>query len=161
MIDNDGRDDEGCIGDLSVLEMVGASVAGVAVWGFHRDTAELRRIGLPVWSLGTNPFGPRGGRAWPDGRLEWAKLDVVTVTRDDIVVADDDGVVVVEAARFDEVLRVAEEIAAQEGGQADAMRAGRSLRDQLRFADYLERRGADPSYDFRRHLADVGGAIEA
>lgn len=161
VIDNGGRDDEGCIGDLSVLEMVGAGMAGVVVWGFHRDTAELRRIGLPVWSLGSNPFGPRGGRAWPDGRLERAELGGVTITRDDIVVADDDGVVVVEAVRFEEVLRVADEIATREGRQAEAMRAGRSLRDQLRFAAYLERRATNPGYDFRSHLAEVGGAIEA
>ncbi len=160
VVDNDGRDDEGCLGDLAALEIQSAALAGVVMWGRHRDTAELRRIGLPVWSLGRNPVGPRGTRPWPDGRLDRAALGDITVTRDDVIVADDDGVVVVASDRLDEVLAAAGEIAAREGRQADDVRSGRSLRDQFMFADYLERRRADPAYDFRTHLAKVGGAIE-
>jgi hypothetical protein len=48
----------------------------------------------------------------------------------------------------------------RERAQADAMTEGRTLRDQLRFDEYLERRAIDPEYDFRRHLAEVRGAIE-
>ena len=59
VIDNDGRLDEGCIGDLVALECAAAGIAAVVVWGLHRDTAELRRIGLPVFSLGTLSAGPR------------------------------------------------------------------------------------------------------
>jgi len=40
------------------------------------------------------------------------------------------------------------------------MRAGKSLREQLRFDEYLARRVTDPSYTFRKHLQVVGGAIE-
>jgi len=40
------------------------------------------------------------------------------------------------------------------------MAAGTSLRGQLRFDDYLSRRRGDPTYDFRQHLRDTGGAIE-
>ena len=160
VVDNDGLIDEGCLGDLAALEIQSAGLAGVVIWGCHRDGAELRRIGLPVWSLGSLPFGPRGLRPNPAGRLESATVGGVTVTRGDVVVADDDGVVFVEAARFDEVLATAATIAAVESDQAATMRAGRSLREQLRFAEYLERRRADPGYDFRRHLAMVGGAIE-
>src|SRR5262245_56724427 len=47
VIDNGGRVDEGCIGDLTALEVRGAGVRGIVLWGFHRDSAELRRIPLP------------------------------------------------------------------------------------------------------------------
>src|SRR3954468_7498302 len=36
VIDNAGRLDEGCIGDLTVLEAQAAGLLGMTVWGTHR-----------------------------------------------------------------------------------------------------------------------------
>src|SRR5580692_4209144 len=60
VVDNGGRDDEACVGDLVVLEAQAAGVGGVMVWGLHRDTAELTQIALPVFSYGRCPAGQAG-----------------------------------------------------------------------------------------------------
>ncbi|MCP3991384.1 MAG: RraA family protein [Actinomycetia bacterium] len=160
VIDNGGRADEGCIGDLTVLEAQSAGIAGVLVWGFHRDTHELAGIGLPVFSYGRCPVGPL--RLDPDESGVYSNVGFgeLSVGSNHAVFADDDGAVFVALAVLEEVLATAAAIGARERTQADLVRAGTSLRDQLRFDDYLKARSTDPSYTFRQHLRAIGGAIE-
>ncbi len=158
--DNGGRLDEACIGDLAVLDAAAGGISGIVIWGLHRDTADIRRIGMPVFSLGALPTGPQRLDPRVDDALEAARVGDWTVTRDDVVFGDEDGVLFVPADRVDGVLELAAGIAATEGRQADDIRAGRSLREQVRFDDYLVARAADPALAFRDHLRGVGGEIE-
>lgn len=160
VIDNEGRLDEACVGDLMALEAAGAGLAGIVIWGLHRDTAEIREIGLPLFSLGSMPTGPLRNDARASDALDAAQIGPWTVTSDDTVVADDDGVLFIPTAALDGVVTAAQAIRDTEVSQADRMRAGTSLRSQLRFSEYLEKRAADPSLTLRTHLADIGGAIE-
>jgi 4-hydroxy-4-methyl-2-oxoglutarate aldolase len=160
VIDNGGRLDEGCIGDLTALEAQNCGLAGIVVWGAHRDTPELREIRLPIFSYGTSPSGPQ--RLDPRDSLAFssARFGNFLVEPADVVVADEDGCVFVPAKHADSLFSVAREIWEHERRQAEAIKSGRSLREQLEFARYLEKRASDPSYTFRAHLRGISGAIE-
>ena len=160
VIDNNGRADEGCIGDLTALEAGAAKLAGIVVWGTHRDTPELKQIGFPIFSYGSCPSGPQRLDPRTDDALRVARFGDFEVTEDDYVFADADGCVFIGADKVDNVLAAGRAIWNTERNQADKIKAGTTLRQQLKFAEYLKKRSANPAYTFRQHLREIGGAIE-
>lgn len=160
VIDNDARDDEACIGDLALLDALAAGISAFVVWGLHRDTADLLDIGAPVFSLGAYPAGPQRLDSRHPDALRSARVGAHVVTGQDAVFGDDDGVLFVPFERVVEVLATAEAISTVERRQADLIRGGLSLREQVRFDAYLAARAARPELTFRDHLRGVGGEIE-
>jgi regulator of RNase E activity RraA len=135
-------------------------MGGIVIWGLHRDTVDMLAIGLALFSLGSIPTGPLSVAARPEGALESARVAEWTVTRDDLVLGDEDGVLFIPADRADEILAHAEAIRQTEGRQGDRIRSGTSLREQVQFKRYLDRRLEEPGLTFREHLRTVGGEIE-
>jgi 4-hydroxy-4-methyl-2-oxoglutarate aldolase len=160
VIDNNGRMDEGCIGDLAALEAQACGLAGIVAWGCHRDTEELRHIGFPIFSYGSCPTGPQRLDPTDSDALTVALFGNFNVSKDDIIFADADGALFVPLQQVEELISAAGAIRQTERRQAEEIRAGRKLRAQLRFDEYLKKRAKDPNYSFRKHLRDIGGAIE-
>ncbi|MFB7274278.1 RraA family protein [Streptomyces sp. NPDC056244] len=160
VVDNGGRTDEACVGDLVVLEAQAAGLAGIVIWGLHRDTADILAIGLPVFSTGSTPTGPQRLDVRPEDAIGSATVGEWTVGREDLVLADDDGVLFVPADRAEDLFALAETIRDTERRQAERIRSGDSLRSQVGFGSYLAARRQTPSLTFREHLRAVGGAIE-
>jgi regulator of RNase E activity RraA len=159
-IDNEGRRHEGCVGDLTILEAKAVGLGGIAVWGFHRDTLQLIQIGFPVFSYGSYPVGPK--RAYPRGSdaLEFARFGDFKLSAEDVAFGDDDGVVFTLLQDVEKIISVARTIEETEQRQVKAIKAGKTLSEQLKFNEYMKKRSKDPALTFREHLRDIGGAIE-
>lgn len=98
-----------CFGDLLATAMKARGVTGVVVDGGIRDTAFIRKLGLPVMARYRTPAQAIGrwhvtGRQVPV-RVRGALEDWITVKPGDIVVADEDGVIAVPHDRLDRVLK--------------------------------------------------------
>ena len=103
-VDNDGRNHEGCVGDLITLEAQAQGLGGIVIRGYHRDSPELVEIGLPVFSYGSCPKGPR--RVYPRASeaLTMAEFGDFKLGRDDVVFGDDDGLVFTPLQRVKDVI---------------------------------------------------------
>ena len=106
------------------------------------------------------PAGPLRIDQRPADALDNATIGNWTLTSNDLVIADDDGVLFLPADGAEEVLELASGIRDTEREQAERVGLGVTLRAQLNFGQYLERRAQAPSLTFRDHLRSLGGAIE-
>lgn len=160
VIDNGGRLDEACIGDIILLEAKAAGIAGFVIWGLHRDSKELSEIGFPVFSLGSVPTGPQRLHVRPPDVFTNAMVGQHAITASDFVVADANGVLFLPEDRIDEIIVAATDYRETEARQLKAMSDGKSYRSQSRFSEYLARRECEPGYGFRQHLKDIQAAGE-
>ncbi|WKU07137.1 4-carboxy-4-hydroxy-2-oxoadipate aldolase/oxaloacetate decarboxylase [Micromonospora sp. HUAS LYJ1] len=99
-------------GEVLTVAAQARGIAGLVLDGGCRDTAALRRRGFPVWAAGVTVAGTV--HVLPGLVNEPVLAGGVVVHPGDFVIADDDGVVVVPAARIDEVLDAATARAARE-----------------------------------------------
>jgi regulator of RNase E activity RraA len=104
----DGADIAG-MGGLMGTAMFARGFAGAVVDGGVRDLPQLKRIGFPVYSTGPVPSTSVSHYRFGGVNLP-VVCDGVKVAPQDIVVADQDGVVVVPRARAAEVLVLAQHL---------------------------------------------------
>jgi len=160
VVDNGGRLDEACVGDIVALEVEAVGIEGIVIWGLHRDSKELSEIGFPLFSLGALPTGPQRLQARPVDMFSRAAVGEHVITANDIVIADANGVLFLPADRLADIVDAATGYREMEARQLQAMRDGGSFRKLIRFEDYLARRKRDAGYSFRQHLKEIAAAAE-
>jgi regulator of RNase E activity RraA len=108
MVVEDGANIAG-MGGLMGTTMWARGFAGAVIDGGVRDVAHLRKIGFPVFALGMVPSTSVNHYRFAGANIP-VLCDGVHVEAGDIVVADNDGVVVVPRARAQQVLGLAQEM---------------------------------------------------
>ncbi|MBC3193414.1 RraA family protein [Pseudonocardia sp. C8] len=121
-----GYDGRAIIGDNLAQRFAAFGATGAVVDGYVRDRAIIERLGVPVFARGLTPAGPfKNG---PGTIGEPVAIGGVVVHPGDVVVADDDGVIVIPPHRIEEALTGVEDIVAREA-ELDAEVA--ALREQV------------------------------
>jgi regulator of RNase E activity RraA len=115
VIDAQGIPDCGFIGSNTSMGWLAAGARGAVTNGGARDTDELIKQRVPVYSNGVSR-GIRPGRLELESTLKPITCGGVFVRPGDVVVADGDGVIVVPVEKAEAVAQAA--IAVQEGDKA-------------------------------------------
>jgi 4-hydroxy-4-methyl-2-oxoglutarate aldolase len=114
--------EHGYLGELLATALHVRGVRGFVVDGCVRDIAELGRMAFPVWSAGVSALGT------VKERLGSVNLPIdcagQRVEPGDVVVADDDGVVIVPRASATAVLEACREREAKEAASRERYAAG-------------------------------------
>lgn len=102
-------------GGLLTRRMMQIGVAGVIIDGCVRDRSDIEALQFPVWARGVTPAGPY--KHGPAILGEPTAIGGTVVSAGDMVVADDDGVVVIPFNRATEIYESALEVMRYEHGQ--------------------------------------------
>lgn len=130
---------DGMFGELLATSLAARGVIGLVTAAGIRDTSELREMGFHVWTRAVSAQGTV--KASPGSVNVPVTLGGVLVSPGDVVVADDDGVVVVPRAEAEETAVRSEERIAKEAATRAVLRSG------VLGVDY---------YGLRARLAELG-----
>lgn len=113
-------------GDIFCTRMKARGVAGLVTDGVLRDLAGVTQTGLPVWCQGGAPPPSTTGLTF----VNWQEpigCGGVAVIPGDVIVADNDGAVVIPAALLEDVAAVASEQERLESWIMDQVQQGAEL----------------------------------
>ena len=110
------------VGELLATQARGRGVAALLVDAAVRDVEELRQLGLPTWARWVRVTGAE--KSVPGSIGEPVVVGGAQIAQGDAVVVDADGVVVVAAARVEEVLAAGRARAEKENAKRALLLAG-------------------------------------
>ena len=142
VIDNGGRLDATVWGDILTTVAHRDGVAGTVIDGVCRDVGRSIELGYPIFAR-ANTMRTGKDRVAAEAYGEPVQLAGVRVEPVDWIVGDADGVVVVPAARADDIIAAAEEITATEDRIREAVGGGAPLlavRQRLHYHDLQTKR---------------------
>lgn len=145
VVDCDGFLEAGLWGEIITVAAMQKGMVGMVTNGACRDTLPIRELGFPVFCAGVSIKGTT--KAVPGKINHPLSFDGVTIYPGDVVVADNDGVVVVPCAEAAQVLQAA---LAKEKNEAEVIRqirAGGSTMDLLGFNEAYNRLGLSEEPD--------------
>ena len=131
MVDGRGHTDTALFGEILGEAALAKGVIAVVIDGATRDSAELRRSDLYVYSRGIVPNGPHKG--FGGAVNETIQCAGVSVTPGDLVVGDDDGVVVVPPDKMDGLRERCDARIASEAERIERIQAGATTVELLGF----------------------------
>ncbi|PMS31690.1 regulator of RNase E activity RraA [Trinickia symbiotica] len=126
VVDAMGVKDAGIWGDILCARMTQRRVAALVTDGVVRDLAGVLGTGLPVWASGAAARPSVAGLTFVDWQQPVA-CGGVAVFPDDVLVADQDGAVVIPALLVDEIIDAALEQERFEGWIMQEVNAGAAL----------------------------------
>jgi len=129
MVLQDGLD-YGAVGGLMVTTMKVRGLAGAVVDGSIRDLPQIQRLQFPVYSRGVSP-GTTIGHFRCTGVNVPVTCAGVMVNPQDIISADEDGVVVVPRDKAEEILKRARELDFKEHSMYPFIEQFRSLKEAV------------------------------
>jgi regulator of RNase E activity RraA len=97
----------GCLGEMLITYFKGRGGIGIVVDGCIRDWPRVQKIGLPVWTRGFTPNYASQSSLFPWAYNVPIACSRVLVLPGDIIIADDDGAVLVPTKLAPVVLRQA------------------------------------------------------
>jgi regulator of RNase E activity RraA len=133
VVANGGRTDVSSWGGIVSVGAALRSVRGVITDGACRDVAQARELGFPVFARALVPVTARG-RLRQKSAGEPVVVGEVAVRPGDVVLADEDGVVIVPRGRAAEVLGAARCLAGREAAIEAEVRSGVPLPQAMRDA---------------------------
>jgi 4-hydroxy-4-methyl-2-oxoglutarate aldolase len=122
VIDGKGDQTAALMGTIMMTACKQLGLAGVVIDAAVRDSLEIDEMDFPVFAVGTNPNGPTKN---VPGRIGHPiTCGGVNVRSGDLVVADADGVVVIERERVEALLPLARKKVEDETARIAQIRAG-------------------------------------
>ncbi len=140
VIDGQGERNTALWGAITTECALLKGVEGIVIDGAIRDVAQIRRSKLPVFARGAVPNA--GGAEYPGEMGIPIQCGGAVVSPGDWIVSDEDGLVVVPAARLEAALERAERLLEVERAIYAEVRKGKDLGELLHYDELLQSKSA-------------------